>query len=203
MINRSSIICVAALCLLSAPTFARGTATVVRFHTAPIAATQRIALKSVDPALAASLEFTTYANQIGAALESAGFVPATEQAPATLTGEISYSQRAIPLPPKRSPFSIGIGIGTGGGGVGVGGSASIPVGSAKPGGMAQETTLTLVLKGAAGQNIWEGRAVTEPLGGKDGALATVMPKLIDVLLRDFPGPSGKTLTLKLDPKKKK
>jgi hypothetical protein len=197
---------IATLVATATPALARGTATVVRFYTDTIATGQRITLKPQDATLAQSLEFTSYANQLGAALERAGFLPATASAPATLTAEIAYSQRAVPLPPKRSPFSIGIGIGgggsIGGGGIGVGGSANIPVGGTKPGGTAQETTLSVTLKRADGQSVWEGRAVSEPLADKDGALATVMPKLIDVLFQEFPGASGKTQTLKLDKKKK-
>jgi Domain of unknown function (DUF4136) len=200
MMMRSLLI--ATLVATAAPALARGTATVVRFYTDAIATGQHITLKPQDATLAQSLEFTSYANQLGAVLERAGFLPATTGAPATLTAEIAYSQRAVPLPPKRSPFSIGIGIGTGGGGIGVGGSANIPVGGTKPGGTAQETTLSVTLKRADGQSVWEGRAVSEPLAEKDGALATVMPKLIDVLFQDFPGASGKTQTLKLDKKKK-
>ncbi len=197
------IISIAALlCVPSLPALARGSATVVRFHSEAIAPGSRIALKSADPALAQSLEFASYANQMGAAFERLGFLPSSSEAPAALTAEIAYSQRAVQLPPRRSPFSIGIGVGGGSGNVGVGGSANIPIGDAKTGLVAQETTLSVQIKRADGQNIWEGRAATEALTGPDGTLSVVMPKLIDVLLRDFPGVSGKTLKLKLDSKKK-
>ena len=44
-------------------------------------------------------------------------------------------------------------------------------------------------------SVWEGRATAEaPDGSERAALGTLMPSLAADLLRDFPGPSGETVT---------
>ncbi len=43
--------------------------------------------------------------------------------------------------------------------------------------------------------VFEGRAVSQ---GRNGHVETVMPYIIDALLKDFPGPSGKTQTVSVE-----
>ncbi len=199
MFTRLMMAGVATALLTSMPVVARTQASVVRFHGDAAPASQALALKPQDPALAGSLEFSTYANQLGAALERLGFTPASATAPATLIGEISYAQTVVATPPeaKRPRFSIGVGIGGGiGSNVGVNVGTNIPVGGNRDA-SSKILTLSLVLRqpavtpGGAPVSVWEGRVTTEALDAKRADLALLMPKLIDALLAEFPGPSGK------------
>ncbi len=188
----------------SAPAAARTiTVDVVRFHSGLAPTGQTIALQPSDPALATSIEFSNYANGIGARLEKLGFKPATAGAKADLVGLISYSQteRQTIRDGSRSGVTIGIGVGTFGshGGVSVGGS--VPVGGSDSGSskdMIRTTTLELSLKRPGDTvAIWEGRTSTEGRAAKDNALPEMIPVLTEALLTDFPGTSGKTARVKV------
>jgi hypothetical protein len=206
---------VLSLAVLSAsPAQARTvTVDVVRFHTGLAATGQTVALQPADPSMASSLEFSSYANSIGAALEKLGFKPAIPGpggvVKADYLGVIGYSQmeREAPNDGRGSGFSIGVGIGSFGrhGGVSVGGS--VPVGGASKkasGRMIRTTSLELTLKvpGATTAS-WEGRAVTEEVASKTNGLPEMMPLLTEALLTDFPGATGKTAKVKVKTPAKK
>ncbi len=196
--------------LASGPAIARSiTVDVVRFHTGLAATGQTIALQPVDPALASSLEFASYANQVGASLEKLGFKPAAAGIKPDLIGTLSYSQterETVVDGGRKGGFSIGVGVGTFGrhGGVSVGGS--VPVGGDRdsPKGKIHTTTLELSLKRAGETTaVWEGRASTEGSVNKSSALPALIPALNEALLKDFPGTSGKTARLKINTQAKK
>lgn len=192
----------AGFCLIAASTaVARSLSVdVVRFHTGLAPAGQTITLQPADPALAASLEFSSYANQIGAGLEKLGFKPAVAGTKADLVGTISYGQTERADTSRSGPaFSIGVGVGTfgGNGGVSVGGSVPIGGGQSTTK-MIRTTTLVLTLKRANDTvAAWEGRATTEGKSDAETALPAVIPALTEALLTDFPGVSGKTARLKI------
>jgi hypothetical protein len=196
--------------LAASPALSRTvTADVVRFHAGVAATGQTVALQPLDPALATSLEFTSYANTVGAALEKLGFKPAVAGTKADLIGTMSYVQveREAPRDGRGSGFSIGVGIGSFGrnGGVSVGGS--VPIGGSsdkKSGPMIRTTTLEFNLK-KPGETVavWEGRATTEERASKDNGLPAMVPMLTEALFKEFPGPSGKTVKVKINTKAKK
>jgi hypothetical protein len=190
---------VAVASLAPVPTTARTvTSEVVRFHTGIAATGQTVALQAADPALATSLEFTTYASQLAAALAKLGFKPAVPGTKPDLTGVLSYTQTEREVAKPRSGLSIGIGGGSFGSGGGVSVGGSIPIGGS--GGATTKirtTALELKLQTAAdAKTIWEGRATTEGKESAESALPAVVPVLIDALTRDFPGASGKTVLVK-------
>jgi hypothetical protein len=185
------------------------TADVVRFHTGIAVTGQTVALQPLDPSLATSLEFTSYANTVGAALEKLGFKPAVAGSKPDLVGTLSYVQveREAPRDGRGSGFSIGVGIGSFGrnGGVSVGGSVPVRGSSDKKSGpMIRTTTLEFNLK-KPGENVavWEGRATTEERASKDNGLPAVVPILTEALFKEFPGTSGKTVRVKVNTRAKK
>jgi hypothetical protein len=206
MKNHLSALLVAAATFSVVPATARTIASdVVRFHSGITATGQTVALQAADPALASSLEFTTYANQIGAALEKIGFKPAIAGKKADLIGLISYSQTERDVPKPRSGISIGIGGGSFGSGGGVSVGGSIPIGgSGTSTNLVRTTNLELKLQNAAdAKTLWEGRATTEGKAAPESALTEVIPALIESLTTDFPGTSGKSARIKIKTDKKK
>jgi hypothetical protein len=148
---------------------------VTRFHLGQPIVRGAIAVESVNPGDANSLEFAQISASVARELTRLGWtvVPnnASEQvAMVSLTQESREAER-------RSGVSIGIGGGTGSygrhGGVGVGGGVAIPIGG-------RGSNLVV------GQT--EARAGT-PLASRAGAA----DRLAAALFRDFPGESGRTI----------
>jgi hypothetical protein len=154
------------------------------------AAPGEIARGPAAPAVAAgSLEQSTYDAAVSSALAQAGF--AAEGSPRyTYTAEVTKDVRRNSV--RRSPVTIGVGGGTGGfgGGFGIGGSFGI--GSSR----GRDTTMTTLFvqlrDRTSGQVVWEGRAQTKSTapGGER------IERLAAALFRDFPGQTGRTISVK-------
>lgn len=174
-------------------------ADVTRFHQNYVPQTEFVSIQPSDPGLGQSLEFSAYANQLGERLGKIGFKPATAGALPTLIAEFGYTQSTVSglQANKRSPINIGIGVGGGEGNFGLGGSVNFPVGGNRQyENLTKVLTVTLHLKksGANAATVWEGRATSQgPSGSSDYALSTAVPNLLDALLANFPGESGKTV----------
>ena len=169
-------------------------ADVTRFHLGQPVARSSVFVTSANPADASSLEFRTYAAAVSDKLRQLGFTAAPSLAQAELVGAVDVTQGTRESLSRGSGLSIGIGGGTFGRHVGVGGSVNIPVGQSKPNDIAV-TTLSVQLKRRSDSSvIWEGRATAE---SRAGAAGTVVPALADALFRDFPGPSGQTVRVRL------
>lgn len=187
----------AVLSLGAPPALARFKADVVRFHGATVPSGQSVALEAADPEQAGSLEFSSYANRLGEGLGRLGFKPAatTDAAPG-LIGQIGYATTLRPVlrDGDDSPVHVGVGVGGGGGNVGVSVGTVFGLGKREPRGGARVHELRLVLKTPEGAAVWEGRATTET--DERTPFAEVAPGLVDALLSDFPGPSGRTTRYK-------
>lgn len=179
-----------ALSLLAGCADTRFKADVVRFHSGYQPAAMSVALVPADPALADSLEFTAYANQIGARLGQFGFTPEPDPAKAALIGQISYNSATRRGLREESPVKVGVGVGGVGSHVGVSLGTAFGIGE-KTSNDVKVNSLSLRLVKPGGEAVWEGRASSEN-PAKTGDFATVLPKLIDALFTDFPGPSGRT-----------
>ncbi len=136
-----------------------------------------------------SLEQRSYEDAVGRELARLGFGP--DDAPRySYVVEVSRETRTAPV--KRSPLTIGIGGGTGGYGGGVGLGASFGVG----GNRSRESTTTRLFvqlrEKGTGKAVWEGRAQTESRPSDNA----VVDRLAAALFRDFPGESGRTITVK-------
>jgi hypothetical protein len=175
----------------------RVVADVTRFHVQQPVTRGSVFLEPANMANAGTLEFQNYSAAVAAELREAGFNVVDTRQGADIIGEIDYSERTRPGGPERSPVTIGVGGGTFGGHVGAGVGATFGVGE-KRGNDININMLGLQLKRAGdGAVIWEGRASAEaPSGSQYGPLSAAIPALADVLMRDFPGPSGQTVTYK-------
>jgi hypothetical protein len=174
-------------------------ASVTRFHLGQPIARGPIAIESVDPRDANSLEFSQISASIARELSRLGWtvVPsnASEQVAAvSLTQQTREAER-------RSGVSIGIGGGTGSygrhGGVGVGGGVAIPVGGARTNLVVGSQLSVRIQRRSDATVAWEGRAQTEaragtPLASRAGAA----DRLAAALFRDFPGESGRTIRVR-------
>ena len=185
-----------AILCLSACATNRFSADVVRFHSGfQTPAGSTVAIRPVDPGLAGSLEFAGYANQLGERLGRLGFKPAPG-GPSDFVAELAYSQQTRDSSVDsggRSPVNIGIGVGGGSGNFGLGGSVNFPLGNRQQQARGvRDTLVTLRLK-RGDATVWEGRATAESASLESNSLPLLMPDLIDALLSNFPGESGKTV----------
>lgn len=172
------------------------TADVTRFHLGQPIARSTVFVDAVNPGVAQSLEFRTYATSVADKLRQTGFTPVPALAQAELVGVVDVQQGTRESLSRGSGLSIGIGGGTFGRNIGIGGSVAIPVGKRKSNDITV-TTLSVQLKRRSDSSVvWEGRAVGEGRGAS-AASGTVVPALADALFRGFPGPSGQTVRVKL------
>ncbi len=170
---------------------------VTRFHLNQPIAGGEIRVEPRDQAQAASLEYEAYASTVGTALRSAGFRLAPDLPRSELVAVIELSRASRQAGPAQSPFSIGIGGGTGGGGFGVGGGISIPIGKPRATEVVGTELFVQIRRRSDGTAVWEGRALTEAREGTPYAAPTAAAqKLADALFRDFPGESGRTISVK-------
>ncbi len=138
---------------------------------------------------AASLEQSTYDAAVARELARIGF-EGTGTTRYDYTAEVTRDVRRDPV--RRSPVTIGIGGGTGGWGGGFGIGGSFGVGSQR----GRDTTFTRLFvqlrDRATGKTVWEGRAETESSGSNGERIE----RLAEALFRDFPGQTGRTISVK-------
>lgn len=144
----------------------------------------------VAPAMAAaSLEQSTYDAMVARKLADIGF---TGEGSARYTYKAEVTKDVRRSTARRSPVTIGIGGGTGGygGGFGIGGSFGI--GGNRNRDVTVTTLSVKLLDYATGRTVWEGRAEAESTapGGES------VDRLAAALFRDFPGESGRTISVK-------
>lgn len=144
-----------------------------------------------------SLEFGAYAAAVTTELQRVGYV-ATDSLGNSLYVAVINVERGTRTGPidGGSPVTIGIGGGTGGWGGGVGGGISFGLGKRRSNEV-EMTQLSVVLKRRSDQQVmWEGRARMEARGGAPAAQANIAAgKLANALFRDFPGESGRTISV--------
>lgn len=172
-------------------------ADVTRFHLGPMLGMtgKRVTIEPARPELE-GLEFSGHAARVGEELGRHGFTPAGA-GEADILALLDYSVSPIEVE-RDSPLRIG--LGGGGFGRNVGGSAglSFPVGGGSSTVWVRRIDLVLT-DAVSGVRLWEGRAVSE---GKVQDLAFVLPLLTEALLSDFPGESGRTVRVEIDPERK-
>ena len=141
-----------------------------------------------------SLERAAYDAAVARELARLGFPTGDAVSRYIFSTEVSRDTRTALA--KRSPVTIGIGGGTGGYGGGVGLGASFGLGGNRSG-QTVITRLSVQLRDRAAKSVvWEGRAETEgspsSSAGQPGLAAD---KLAAALFKDFPGESGRTITV--------
>jgi hypothetical protein len=174
------------------------TAQVTRFHLnqpIPKDTLTVVPATGIDPN---SLEFRSYAEDVSRQFAALGFPPAPVPGKSAYVVTINAAQSSGVAPPTSSPVSIGFGGATGGSGFGMGGGVSVPVGGSGAQ-VVNNNQVALQMKRRSDNSIvWEGRASQQvPANSANASLAASVPLLTSLLLKDFPGLSGQTLTVKL------
>lgn len=179
---------------------------VTRFHTNQPAAWQSGARYVVDStpladasqplgATTSSLEWNSYRAAVEREMQRYGLAQASAGSQAPLKLRIGFDRYERTPAGKRSPVSVGVGGSTGSYGSGVGLGIGLNLGGGpKP---MQELSLFVRIDDAVtGQALWEGRAVTA-LSFKAPAAqpSLAAAKLAEALFKDFPGQSGKTISV--------
>jgi hypothetical protein len=177
------------------------TAEVTRFHMGqPIPSDTIRIVPSPDPVApgaAQSLEFRTHANVVAQDLARQGFRP-VDSAPSAYVAILSVQQMTRAGMPSSSPFRIGIGGGTSSGNVGIGGSVNVPVGQPRNNDLRVNLLDVRIRRASDSSAVWEGRAVQEiPARDQGSSLSAAVPALSRALFADFPGESGRTITVPL------
>ncbi|ONF96621.1 DUF4136 domain-containing protein [Sphingomonas jeddahensis] len=167
-----------------------------RFHFNAMADRGTIAVEPLTGSGTASLEYKTYAAAVQSELLRLGYTSPAPGATAQFLATVSFSRTARPLPPRRSPVSIGLGgggiSGGRGGGVGLGGGVSFPIGGAGAGdGIVTELSVR-IRQGA--DAVWEGQAQSlTDAAAPDANAAAIATRLARALFTGFPGESGRTI----------
>jgi hypothetical protein len=173
-------------------------ADVVRFHSGfAVQSGQSIAVRPVDAALTNSLEFSSYAAVLTDRLARLGYKPVAS-GPTDLVAELAYGQVTRDTSIEgagRSPVTVGVGVGGGSGSFGLGGGLSFPIGrkSDQNRGMRDTQVSVRIKRSGEDKLLWEGRATSESLNVEANSLTALMPSMIEAILSNFPGESGKTI----------
>lgn len=175
----------------------RFAAEVTRFHLDQPMSRGSVVLEPSEPRAAESLEFQQYAGFVAEELREEGFAIAPTRGGAELAAVIDYEQDSRRDIAARSPVSVGIGGGTVGNNVGVGVGTTFGLGGKRADTVNINYLGVKLLRLSDETIIWEGRAVSEVREDRpDAALSTAIPKLAEALFREYPGPSGQTVTYK-------
>lgn len=170
-----------------------------RFHYDAVADRGTIAVEPLPGPSSASLEYKTYAAAVQAELLRNGFTTPAPGARPDYIATVGFTRAERQLPPRRSPIQIGLGGGSysGGwnGGGGVGGGVSFPLGGNKAS-YGVVTELAVRIRHGA-DAIWEGQAQSlTDTTAPDADAESVARRLASALFKDFPGESGRTVSVK-------
>ena len=142
-----------------------------------------------------SLEWNSYRTAVERQLQLQGLAAAPDGARAPLKVRIGFDRANRVGPGRQSPVSVGVGGSTGSYGSGVGLGIGINLGGGpKP---TQDLQLSVRIDDAAtGQALWEGRALTAVRAKAPAAQPSLAAaKLAEALFKDFPGESGRTISV--------
>ncbi|WBH17359.1 hypothetical protein [Sphingomonas radiodurans] len=167
-----------------------------RFHFNAMTNRGTIAVEPLPGAGPASIEYKTYAAAVQSELLRLGYANPAPGATPQFLATVAFTRAPRPLPPRRSPVSIGIGgggiSGGRGGGVGLGGGVSFPVGGS--GGREGIVTELSVRIRQGPDAVWEGQAQSlTDAGAPDADAAAIAERLARALFAGFPGESGRTI----------
>ena len=185
-----------------ATTPARTPVEVSRFHLGAPLETGTLSAEATSAGWATSLESQVYTGAVANELVRYGYAAPANGATSQYLAVVGVTRTSRQGPPKRSPFTIGIGGGTstggyGGGGVGIGGGVSFPVGKTRYREIILTDMSVQIRRRSDGTVIWEGHARTAAdAASPDGQANAEAAKLANAIFKDFPGESGRTITVK-------
>jgi hypothetical protein len=170
---------------------------VTRFHLDKPIARGELAVEPLVPADKGSLEYQTYASIVGAELAKIGFTEAPGLKQSEQVAVISVERGSRDTLAQRSPVSVGVGGSTGSYGGGVGLGISFPIGKKRSNEIVVTRLSVQLKRRSEGTMIWEGRAESAaPAGSASADPAATVRTLAAALFKDFPGVSGRTITVK-------
>jgi hypothetical protein len=147
---------------------------------------------ALEPA-PAGLEAAGYRTAVTEQLKRLGF---SETAVARYTVSVSAARDERDAGPRRSPVTIGVGGGTGGYGGGVGAGVSFGLGGNRSKTDVVTRLSVRIVERSGGATIWEGRAETvAPASAPAAQPGLAAGKLASALFKDFPGISGRTISV--------
>lgn len=143
-----------------------------------------------------SLEWNSYRTAVDQQLQRQGLVAAGSGERAPLLVRIDFARSERVNGAGGSPVSVGVGGSTGGYRSGVG----LGVGFSFGGGPRRITDVQLSVRiddAASGNALWEGRALAAiPAKAPAAQPSLAAAKLAEALFKDFPGESGRTISVK-------
>jgi hypothetical protein len=180
------------LAALAACTTPMSPVDVTRFHLGQVNERGTVAIEPA-PGGASGMEFGMYASAVANQLRRLGYADVAGVGQGLYVAVVDVRSGTRERAGGGSPVSIGIGGGTGGWSSGVGGGISFGLGGNR-GGLVVGTQLSVQLKRRSDQTVvWEGRARGEASERESGQLAE---RLAAALFRDFPGESGRTISVR-------
>lgn len=163
---------------------------VTRFHLGQVNERGTVAVEPA-PNAPAGMEFGMYARAVEQELNRIGYAPVDGVGQSLYVAVVDVRSGTRERQ-RNSPVSIGVGGGTGGWSSGVGGGVSFGLGGGS--GLVVGTQVSVQLKRRSDQTIvWEGRARGEASERDSAGLAQ---RLAAALFRDFPGESGRTISVR-------
>ena len=142
-----------------------------------------------------SLEWNSYRAAVDQQLQRLGLVAAGANERAPLLVRIAFDRSEQRAAARRSPVTVGVGGSTGSYGSGVGVGLGINLGGG-PKAMADMQLSVRIDDAASGQALWEGRALTAiPVKAPAAQPSLAAAKLAEALFKDFPGESGRTISI--------
>lgn len=171
-------------------------AQVTRTHLNQPIARATIAIEPLTATEAGSLGYQAGAAALARQLTRLGWTLAPPGSTASEQVATVRVAQGVGAPGGGSPVSVGIGGGAGSHGGGVGAGISVPLGR-----RAGPTVLTSmevrIRRRSDGSAIWEARgAVPAPGGSADAQLTAAAEKLAFAMFQDFPGESGRTISVR-------
>lgn len=203
LLKNIGLLAVTAAALSACTTARTGPVEVTRFHQPATAARlgqSTIFIETAAGVEMGALELAPYKEAVARELVKMGYRE-TSREQAAQFAQVSVDRFVSEPQARQGPVSVGVGGSTGGYRSGVGLGIGINLGGNKS---AQEVSTQLAVSirnAASGDALWEGRANFSVLDGSplaDGrANAAAMA---DALFREFPGNSGETVSVKVNPK---
>lgn len=142
-----------------------------------------------------SLEWNSYRAAVDQQLQRQGLIAVGSNERAPLLVRVTFDRSEQLGEGQRSPVSVGVGGSTGSYGSGVG----LGIGFNLGGGPKRMADLQLSVRiddAATGQALWEGRALTSvPVKAPAAQPSLAAAKLAEALFKDFPGESGRTISV--------
>ncbi|WP_168190375.1 DUF4136 domain-containing protein [Luteithermobacter gelatinilyticus] len=194
MLKKIGILSIVAGVLVLSACSSKLTGTVTRFHQLPEPRGEHVEVAAMTPQLQNSIEFSQYANMIGARLGQYGYQP-PGNAPSELIARIGYGARPVSSVGYEEGSSAAVSVGTGSHGSHFGLGVSFPLGERQP---RQDYVYGLsldIIRRSDGMKLYEGQV---SIRRTDSSMAEMMPYLIDALFQNFPGPSGTSERVKVD-----